>query len=48
MTVVALDHVPQAGRMYRKAGFVQEKAHRLLNETYNVWETALVRPAENK
>ena len=48
MTVVALDHVPHAGRMYRKAGFVQEIAHRLLNETYNVWETALVRPAENK
>lgn len=48
MTVVALDHVPQAIRMYRKAGFMQEKAHRLLNETYNVWETVLVRPAENK
>ncbi len=48
MHVTALDHVPHALRMYKKAGFVQVKDHRLLNKTYDVWETALVRPAGDK
>lgn len=48
MKVTAVDHSPHAVAMYKKAGFVQVKAHRLLNKAYDVWETTLVRPVKSR
>lgn len=48
MFVTALDQAPHAVKMYKNAGFVQVKEHRLLNKTYDLWETSLIRPGEKE